>query len=419
MSPEICSSERYTASSDIWSLGCIIYELCAREPPFNARNHYELIQKIKSGRVASLPSQYSSELNELIQNCLKVNPNMRPNTTDLLNLPVVRLMRKEQEVAILGKQLEYQRDMATRELEDAKARLREEIDAGLRREWEVKARLEIDRQVNLAQNDLYQKYETLFHSRVKEEVDRYIAEFKASHATQPAALAPAAVQAPVAAHAPIPCPPVRSASSPEEDTQNTLQLAKSSGTSRTSGGSSDFPSQTDASSISLEETQPKPQKTRRSFQRAKTSHNIKKCIGSPMDYELTNTTNPVPSISSLSLSPRRSERPQAHRPPNIFDKAARAPTILPPEIFEPSDEENEDPAPKSPSIRPRMKAAAKPVLRPMATIPIVATTSPTRVKGKTLIQLAQERADVAKWDPTRDEMPSPFIKRSAPLLTTR
>jgi NIMA (never in mitosis gene a)-related kinase len=34
MSPEIWSNRPYNASSDIWSLGCLMYELCALRPPF-------------------------------------------------------------------------------------------------------------------------------------------------------------------------------------------------------------------------------------------------------------------------------------------------------------------------------------------------------------------------------------------------
>src|ERR1700712_1409421 len=49
MSPELAGSERYSSASDIWSLGCIIYELCTLDVPFNARSHMELFQKIRAG----------------------------------------------------------------------------------------------------------------------------------------------------------------------------------------------------------------------------------------------------------------------------------------------------------------------------------------------------------------------------------
>ena len=70
MSPEICAAEKYTLKSDIWSLGCIIYELCSREPPFNAKSHFQLVQRIKEGKVAPLPPVYSAELMAVIKDCL-------------------------------------------------------------------------------------------------------------------------------------------------------------------------------------------------------------------------------------------------------------------------------------------------------------------------------------------------------------
>ena len=67
MSPEICANERYTLASDIWALGCIMYELCTRNVPFNATTQFQLVQKIKDGKLDPLPNQYSPELQEVIK----------------------------------------------------------------------------------------------------------------------------------------------------------------------------------------------------------------------------------------------------------------------------------------------------------------------------------------------------------------
>jgi serine/threonine protein kinase len=55
MSPEICKDSRYNSKSDVWALGCLIYELCALEPPFQAKTHFDLAEKIKSGIISPLP----------------------------------------------------------------------------------------------------------------------------------------------------------------------------------------------------------------------------------------------------------------------------------------------------------------------------------------------------------------------------
>ncbi|KAG7102644.1 G2-specific protein kinase nim-1 like [Verticillium longisporum] len=182
MSPEICAAEKYTLKSDIWSLGCIMYELCAREPPFNAKTHFQLVQKIKEGKVNPLPDIYSPELMGTIKDCLRVNPDRRPDTAQLLHLPIVRLMRKEKETVDFNKMLKAKEEaLAQREkelqqkmerFEAEKDYTRQEIDNTLRREWEVKARLEIDRLVQLEMERLNKRFEDEVHSRVQEELRR-------------------------------------------------------------------------------------------------------------------------------------------------------------------------------------------------------------------------------------------------------
>lgn len=62
MSPEQINDCKYNEQSDIWSLGCIIYEVAALKPPFQAQNHLSLAMKIKAGTFERLPARYSEEL---------------------------------------------------------------------------------------------------------------------------------------------------------------------------------------------------------------------------------------------------------------------------------------------------------------------------------------------------------------------
>jgi len=57
----------------VWSLGCILYELCALRPPFNADSHVELVKKVTSGHLQRIPSGYSDDLFALISALLQVN----------------------------------------------------------------------------------------------------------------------------------------------------------------------------------------------------------------------------------------------------------------------------------------------------------------------------------------------------------
>ena len=62
----------YNEKSDIWSLGCVLYEMCTLRPPFLASNQRELAVKIRMGQYTRLPSRYSSELAKLIAKMLSV-----------------------------------------------------------------------------------------------------------------------------------------------------------------------------------------------------------------------------------------------------------------------------------------------------------------------------------------------------------
>lgn len=170
MSPEIVSDLSYTHKSDIWSLGCIIYELCQLSPPFNAKTQLSLIDKIRSGQYQPVSHSYSAELRNVIDMCLRVDPARRPDTAELLEMDVFKLMRKERELVLLHRQLALrEKRVQAREEEvvrkeeqiflqaeemreeyDAHCmRLHAEIGASLQAKWEVLAQKEIRRQVDM------------------------------------------------------------------------------------------------------------------------------------------------------------------------------------------------------------------------------------------------------------------------------
>jgi NIMA (never in mitosis gene a)-related kinase len=87
MRPEQIEEQQYNEKSDIWSLGCIVYEMAALRPPFKASNHLNLAMKIKNGKFDRIPERYSEELWRVIQWMLQKNTEKRPNVDDLINLP--------------------------------------------------------------------------------------------------------------------------------------------------------------------------------------------------------------------------------------------------------------------------------------------------------------------------------------------
>ncbi|NXN66621.1 NEK3 kinase, partial [Himantopus himantopus] len=82
--PEIWESMPYNNKSDIWSLGCILYELCTLRHPFQANSWKHLILKICKGSYNPLPSHYSYELHYLIKQMFKRNPKNRPSASTIL-----------------------------------------------------------------------------------------------------------------------------------------------------------------------------------------------------------------------------------------------------------------------------------------------------------------------------------------------
>ena len=293
MSPEICAAEKYTLYSDIWSVGCIMYELVTHEPPFNANSHLQLIQRIRKGDFKPIPSIYSKDLANVISSCLKVNPLQRPDTASLLSVPYIWLARRQQEMVTMGQALKTREETAETNLRKAEERLaameadqaamRVEIEGQIRREWEVKARLEIDRQVQLELETLRSKFEREVDQRVTDAVAKHQRSLEArglrdipNHSAQR-----------------------RETCNPHSSSLNTM-------------GEEEFPSTTDLTELSeLSIHSPAdsttraipPKKTKTPFARSKTT------FDSPADVMMS---EPSPmSISGLALSPRRNAAAQA------------------------------------------------------------------------------------------------------------
>ncbi|XP_071328763.1 serine/threonine-protein kinase Nek5-like isoform X2 [Trachinotus anak] len=84
LSPEICESRPYNNKTDIWSLGCVLYELCTLRHPFEGSSLRQLVSKICRGRYNPVPSRYSYNLRLLVAQLFKVNPRDRPSVTSVL-----------------------------------------------------------------------------------------------------------------------------------------------------------------------------------------------------------------------------------------------------------------------------------------------------------------------------------------------
>lgn len=88
-SPEVWRDEPYGVKSDLWSLGCVLYEMITLKPPFRANGMEGLYKKIIKGSFAPIPEQYSKDLDFVVRQMLTVNPSERPDCNGILTLQQV------------------------------------------------------------------------------------------------------------------------------------------------------------------------------------------------------------------------------------------------------------------------------------------------------------------------------------------
>ena len=357
MSPEILASERYTLQSDIWSLGCIMYELCSRVPPFNGNSYLELVQRIKVGMFPEIPAMYSPELQSVIKSCLKVNPDSRPTTRKLLNMPSIRATRREREVVDLSRALKQkeanlaaqvkEHSIKIANFQDERLKLRSELDASLRREWEVKARLEIDKHVAIEKERLLKEFDTVLNQRVQAEVKSFLDQHR------------------------------RTSNSTVDSQSSTTTTNSNSTTATSTTDDTSLPTYLETflkNSISSTRNQ-----GRNPLGRSRTTA---AAISTPGDIVMA---EPSPmSIASLSLSPRRTGANKKSRtggspPRNIFDQAAQARARWQSEDVSSSlsleqSDDDDDMVPELPSPTNRIRRSNVNVPDPFKQQPIAPTT---------------------------------------------
>ncbi|CAD8053242.1 unnamed protein product [Paramecium sonneborni] len=97
LSPEISQGLGYSYSSDLWSLGCILFEMCTLKRAFDGQQFDQVLQNIQQRKLQqeiliqdnkdqtiSDTRKYSLELVNLIQSLLNLDPSKRPQAKELL-----------------------------------------------------------------------------------------------------------------------------------------------------------------------------------------------------------------------------------------------------------------------------------------------------------------------------------------------
>lgn len=90
LSPELCQGKPYNAKSDIWSLGCILYELCCLKHAFDGQSMQHLTLRIIRGEYSPIPAHYSPELTALVAALLHPAAHKRPSINRILRFSFIQ-----------------------------------------------------------------------------------------------------------------------------------------------------------------------------------------------------------------------------------------------------------------------------------------------------------------------------------------
>ena len=85
LSPEIVKNSPYSFKTDVWSLGVLLYQMCALKMPFDADSLPNLSKKILKAEYKEIPNNYSDNLKNLIRSLLQVEPKNRPTVKEILS----------------------------------------------------------------------------------------------------------------------------------------------------------------------------------------------------------------------------------------------------------------------------------------------------------------------------------------------
>jgi len=90
MSPEIWEHKSYNAASDMWALGCIVFEMCSGRPPFLANDMAGLARKVRFNASPTIGSAYSRDLASLVKRMLSKDPRNRPTANSILKMDKIK-----------------------------------------------------------------------------------------------------------------------------------------------------------------------------------------------------------------------------------------------------------------------------------------------------------------------------------------
>ena len=88
MAPELVLQQPYNHLADLWSLGCILYEISVGVPPFYTDNIFQLVNLIVGDQV-TWPATIDDQLKDFLQGLLRKKPDQRLGWPDVATHPFI------------------------------------------------------------------------------------------------------------------------------------------------------------------------------------------------------------------------------------------------------------------------------------------------------------------------------------------
>lgn len=86
MSPELLQNQPYSFKSDVWALGCMLYEVLALRRPFEAKDLRGLMEVVVRGRYEPVPVHFSEETAALVDALLQTRSDARPTMAHVVDM---------------------------------------------------------------------------------------------------------------------------------------------------------------------------------------------------------------------------------------------------------------------------------------------------------------------------------------------
>ncbi|EKX49520.1 hypothetical protein GUITHDRAFT_67704 [Guillardia theta CCMP2712] len=85
MSPELCQNQPYNHKSDMWAVGCLLYEVVMLRHAFEAKNLNELVLNIMQGKFPPVnEDEWGKDISKLVEDLLQQDPAKRPSVSEVL-----------------------------------------------------------------------------------------------------------------------------------------------------------------------------------------------------------------------------------------------------------------------------------------------------------------------------------------------